>query len=58
MQGIEEQHDYFVFEMRLMPTYDFIQELLSMGDEVEVLAPDCVRQEMKRKSKNMGDLYG
>jgi hypothetical protein len=56
-QEIEEQHDYSVFELRLMPTYDFIQELLSMGDEVEVLAPDCVRQEMKRRIKNMGELY-
>jgi predicted DNA-binding transcriptional regulator YafY len=40
-----------------MPTYDFIQELLSMGDEVEVLAPDYVRQEMKRRIKNMSHLY-
>lgn len=53
----EQQHDFSVFELRLMPTYDFIQELLSMGDEVEVLAPDYVRQEMKRRIKNMSHLY-
>lgn len=52
----EEQRDFSVFELRLMPTYDFIQELLSMGDEVEVLAPDYVRQEMKRRIKNMNRL--
>lgn len=45
-QETECHSDYSVFKMRLMPSYDFIQELLSMGSEVEVLSPDHVRQEM------------
>lgn len=35
------------FEFRLCPTFDFLQELLSQGNEVEVLSPKHVRQEMK-----------
>lgn len=53
----EKAQDYSVFEMRLAPTYDFIQELLSMGGEVEVLSPDYVRQEMKRRINEMQGRY-
>lgn len=53
-----EQHDHYsVFEMRVAPTYDFIQELLSMGSEVEVLSPDYVRQEMKWHANEMMKRY-
>jgi predicted DNA-binding transcriptional regulator YafY len=40
-----------------MPTYDFIQQLLSMGGEVEVISPDYVRAEMKRRITDMARLY-
>ena len=53
----EKAQDYSVFEMRLAPTYDFIQELLSMGGEVEVLSPDYVRQEMRRRIHEMHGRY-
>ena len=36
---VEKHEDYSIFEVRVMPTYDFIQELLSMGGEVEVVSP-------------------
>jgi len=53
----EKAQDYSVFELQLAPTYDFIQELLSMGGEVEVLSPDYVRQEMKRRVSEMYSRY-
>lgn len=53
----ERHHDYSVFEMRLSPTYDFMQELLSMGGEVEVLSPDYVRRDMKRRVSEMMARY-
>ena len=53
----ETSQDYSVFEIRLAPTYDFIQEMLSMGGEVEVLSPDYVRQEMKRRINEMHGRY-
>ena len=56
-QETEHHNNYSVFRMRLMPTYDFIQELLSMGSEVEVLSPDYVRQEIKWHIKEMMDKY-
>jgi predicted DNA-binding transcriptional regulator YafY len=30
-------------------TYDFVKELLSHGSEVEVLAPDSLREELREK---------
>lgn len=39
--------EYADFEFHLHPTFDFLQELLSQGHEVEVLQPEHVRQEMK-----------
>ena len=54
---VEQYKDYSVFELRLAPTYDFIKDLLSMGGEVEVLSPDYVRQEMKRRVSEMYSRY-
>ena len=46
-QETEQHCHYSVFEIRQAPTYDFMQELLSMGSEVEVVSPDYVRKEME-----------
>ena len=45
--------DYADFEFYLRPTFDFRQELLSQGDEVEVLEPVSFREEMKEVMKKM-----
>lgn len=45
----EQAEDYSIFELRLAPTYDFIQAVLAMGNEVEVLAPEYVRREIRRR---------
>lgn len=46
-----------VFTYRLVPTYDFKQELLSYGADVEVLAPESLRKEMADIAAAMNKLY-
>lgn len=54
---LERNKDYSIFELKVFPTYDFLQELLSHGNEIEVLEPKWVRDEMKEKISNMLKLY-
>ena len=54
---VEKHEDYSIFEVRVMPTYDFIKELLSMGGEVEVISPAYVREEMKRRIEELSNRY-
>lgn len=49
----ERLPDYSVFTYRLYPTYDFFQEVLSHGAEIEVLSPEWVRQECREIIKEM-----
>lgn len=49
--------DCTVFEYYLKPTYDFIQELLSHGPDVEVIHPQSLRQQMKGWIQGMAELY-
>lgn len=55
---VEKHNNYSIFELRVMPTYDFIQQILSMGSEIEVLSPDYVRDEVKRRIREMASAYG
>ena len=55
----EESTDkYTVFSYRLAPTYDFRQEVLRHGADVEVLAPEAFRQEIADQVKAMAKRYG
>ena len=56
-QEVEKHTDYSIFELRLMPTYDFIKEVLSMGGGMEVVSPAYVRKEMKRRVKELLNRY-
>ena len=56
-QEVETTNDYSIFEYRLRTTFDFRQELLSRGAEVEVLSPASFRQEMKEAIGRMNALY-
>lgn len=49
--------DYMVFEYRLRPTFDFFQEVLSYGSDVEVLAPDSFRQRVAECVRWMTKIY-
>ena len=50
---IEIHPDYCIFEMDVRPTFDFKQEILWNGEEVEVLSPEWLRQEIAEKIGKM-----
>jgi predicted DNA-binding transcriptional regulator YafY len=52
INGNESLFDYF-----LTPTFDFMHELLSHGDEIVVLTPEWFREEIKNSILNMNNLY-
>lgn len=54
---VERHTDYSVFTYRLYPTYDFFQEILSHGAEVEILSPDWVRKECRLIVEDMYEIY-
>ncbi len=54
---IETHKDYSLFEYWIVPTYDFVQELLSKADTIEVLQPESLRNEIKRLISNMLKSY-
>lgn len=57
-QKEEERNDeYCIFTYQLRPTYDFIQELLWHGAEVEVIEPYTLRQEIANIIEQMQKRY-
>ena len=46
-EEVESADGYSIFRYYLSPTYDFIQEILSHGCEVEVLSPQHLRDEVR-----------
>lgn len=56
-QEIQTTDEYSIFELILRPTYDFQQEILWNGEEVEVLEPLWLRKEMADKIKRMWNKY-
>ena len=56
-QEIETSDDYSVFSYYISPTYDFKQEILSHGDEVEVLSPEWFRDKVAETVLNMNNIY-
>ena len=54
---IEGDDEATLFEYHLKPTFDFYQLVLAQGDQVEVLEPESVRNEMRNFAKNMLDYY-
>lgn len=54
---IKKEKDWSVFRFRLRPTFDFRQELLSRGANLEVLSPEWFRQQMADEIRAMARLY-
>lgn len=50
---IEKTDDYSVFELRVRPSYDLQQEILWNGDNIEVLEPKWLRDEIKGAAKRI-----
>lgn len=49
---------YTIFRFFLRPTFDFIQELLSLGNTTEILSPAHLRAEIAHIGKTMAKLNG
>jgi hypothetical protein len=56
-EEVECTPDYSIFQLHVRPVFDFQQELLSMGEDVEVLSPQWFRKEMAEKIKRMYHKY-
>lgn len=54
---LESDGESTLFEYRVKPTFDFYQLLLAQGDQLEVVSPEEVRQEMRNFAKRLMDYY-
>ncbi len=54
---VERNDEYSIFTVRLRPTFDFQQEVLSMGKDIEVLSPKWFREDTAERVKVMWDKY-
>jgi hypothetical protein len=54
---IERNDEYSIFTVRLRPTFDFRQEILTMGSDIEVLSPKGFREELAEISEHMWNKY-
>ena len=53
----ERNDEYSIFELDLRPTFDFQQEILRNGEDIEVLKPVWLRKEIAGKIKRMWNKY-
>ena len=56
-QETERTPDYSIFTLNLRPTFDFQQELLWNGEDIEVLEPLWLRKEIAGKIERMWNKY-
>lgn len=56
-EEVERNEEYSIFTYRLRPTFDFQQEILWNGEDVEVLEPQWLREEIAGKTERMWNKY-
>ena len=56
-QEVETTADYSIFTYWIRPSYNFYQTLLWHREQLEVLSPECVREEMKSIVETMVGKY-
>ena len=56
-EGKSKYREFAEFTYRLCITPELISQLLAMGDTVEVLEPQELRDEMKKRISNMSNFY-
>ena len=56
-EEIERTDEYSIFTVKLRPTFDFQQEILSMGSDIEVLSPKWFREDTAERVKDMCNKY-
>lgn len=54
---IERDDESTTFEFHVRPTYDFLTALLQQADQIEILEPQSVQNEMKRMAQNILAYY-
>ena len=56
-EEIEENEEYSIFTLRICPEFDFCQEILSNGEDIEVLEPLWLRKEIAGMINRMWNKY-
>ena len=56
-EEVERNDNYSIFTYCIRPEYDFQQELLRHGEDVEVLEPQWLREEIAGKIERMSGVY-
>lgn len=54
---IETAYGYSVFEYEIRPTLDLKQEIISRGNDMEVVYPESFRNEIKEMIGEMWNMY-
>lgn len=54
---VEKNAEYAVFRYLVYPTYDFIQEVFSHGENIEIIKPKWLRENVAEKVREMGKIY-
>ena len=57
-EKVKETPEYTVYRYQLVPTFDFRQEILSRGTDVEVLRPQWFRDQVIADIRGMAEKYG
>jgi predicted DNA-binding transcriptional regulator YafY len=57
MELSSKNKDYAIFALRVRPTFDLRQKILSLGSAVEVLKPESLREELREEARKMMALY-
>lgn len=57
MELNSKSEDYAIFALRVRPTFDLRQKILSLGSAVEVLKPESLREEMREEARRMLKMY-
>lgn len=57
MELNSKNEDYAIFALRVRPTLDLRQKILSLGSAVEVLKPESLREEMREEVRRMSKMY-
>ena len=56
-EEIETNEEYSIFRYFIIPSYDFKQELYKYGSDVEVLAPESMRNEFAEDAEKTNNMY-
>ena len=54
---VSQDENSMIYRLKLRPTLDFVQELLSYGSTLQVLAPDSLVKEMRKTASELCALY-